>query len=213
MCATIPSSKIFFFLGTATHCVTCYVDQAGFKLTGSSMPLPHKHFTLFLFDCHVLPACVFVRVSDPPGTYSCEQCWDWTPVLLIAEPSLQPQASSLIATIVMHVCTGWFCLSTWHRLELLEIGASVGEVPPWDLAVGYSLSDQWGRAHCGWYHPWAGCLGFYKKASWGWAVVAHAFNPSTREAGRFLSSRSGLQSEFEDSQGYTSLQPKNPIFT
>jgi hypothetical protein len=37
-------------------------------------------------------------------------------------------------------------------------------------------------------------------------VVAHAFNPSTREAeaGRFLSSRpSGLQSEFQDSQGYT----------
>jgi hypothetical protein len=23
-----------------------------------------------------------------------------------------------------------------------------------------------GRAHCGWCHPWAGGLGFYKKASW-----------------------------------------------
>jgi hypothetical protein len=38
-------------------------------------------------------------------------------------------------------------------------------------------------------------------------VVAHAFNPSTREAeaGGFLSSRPapGLQSEFQDSQGYT----------
>jgi hypothetical protein len=36
-------------------------------------------------------------------------------------------------------------------------------------------------------------------------MVAHAFNPSTREAeaGRFLSSRPGLQSEFQDSQGYT----------
>jgi hypothetical protein len=39
-------------------------------------------------------------------------------------------------------------------------------------------------------------------------VVAHAFNPSTREteADRFLSSRPaqpGLQSEFQDSQGYT----------
>jgi hypothetical protein len=37
-------------------------------------------------------------------------------------------------------------------------------------------------------------------------VVAHAFNPSTREAeaGGFLSSRQpGLQSEFQDSQGYT----------
>jgi hypothetical protein len=38
-------------------------------------------------------------------------------------------------------------------------------------------------------------------------VAAHTFNPSTREAeaGRFLSSRGqpGLQSEFQDSQGYT----------
>jgi hypothetical protein len=37
-------------------------------------------------------------------------------------------------------------------------------------------------------------------------VVVHAFNPSTREAeaGGFLSSRpAGLQSEFQDSQGYT----------
>jgi hypothetical protein len=35
-------------------------------------------------------------------------------------------------------------------------------------------------------------------------VVVHAFNPSTREAeaGRFLSSRPGLQNEFQDSQGY-----------
>jgi hypothetical protein len=36
-------------------------------------------------------------------------------------------------------------------------------------------------------------------------VVAHAFNPSTRkaEAGGFLSSRQpGLQSEFQESQGY-----------
>jgi hypothetical protein len=38
------------------------------------------------------------------------------------------------------------------------------------------------------------------------SVVAQAFNPSTQEAqaGGFLSSRQpGLQSEFQDSQGYT----------
>ena len=36
-------------------------------------------------------------------------------------------------------------------------------------------------------------------------MVAHVFKPSTREAeaGGFLSSRPGLQSEFQDSQGYT----------
>ena len=38
------------------------------------------------------------------------------------------------------------------------------------------------------------------------AVVVHTFNPSTREAevGGFLSSRPAcIQSEFQDSQGYT----------
>jgi hypothetical protein len=36
-------------------------------------------------------------------------------------------------------------------------------------------------------------------------VVAHTINPSTwePEAGRFLSSRPGVQSEFQDSRGYT----------
>jgi hypothetical protein len=36
-------------------------------------------------------------------------------------------------------------------------------------------------------------------------MVAHTFNPSTQEAeaGGFLSSKPGLQSEFQDSQGYT----------
>ena len=42
---------------------------------------------------------------------------------------------------------------------------------------------------------------------WGWAVVAHAFNPSTWEskAGGFLSPKPAwsTQSEFQDSQGYT----------
>jgi hypothetical protein len=40
----------------------------------------------------------------------------------------------------------------------------------------------------------------------GRAVVAHAFNPSTREAeaGDFwVRGQHGLQSEFQDSQGYT----------
>ena len=38
-----------------------------------------------------------------------------------------------------------------------------------------------------------------------WAVVAHAFNPSTWEAGRskWVWGQPGLQSELQDSQGYT----------
>jgi hypothetical protein len=45
-----------------------------------------------------------------------------------------------------------------------------------------------------------------KNAEFCRAVVTQAFNPSTQEAeaGRFLSSRQpGLQSEFQDRQGYT----------
>ena len=44
-----------------------------------------------------------------------------------------------------------------------------------------------------------------RKARVSQAVVAHAFNPSTREAlaGGFLSSRPAWSTEFQDSQGYT----------
>jgi hypothetical protein len=34
-------------------------------------------------------------------------------------------------------------------------------------------------------------------------VVAHAFNPSTREADFWVRGQPALQSEFQDSQGYT----------
>ena len=42
------------------------------------------------------------------------------------------------------------------------------------------------------------------ESCFGWVVVAHAFNPSTREveAGGFLSSRPAWSTEFQDSQGY-----------
>jgi hypothetical protein len=66
---------------------------------------------------------------------------------------------------VLRCCTGWFCVSTWHKLELSQRK----EVPPWDPAVSiFSTSDQGraGPAHCVWCHPWTGSLGFYKKASW-----------------------------------------------
>jgi hypothetical protein len=50
------------------------------------------------------------------------------------------------------------------------------------------------------------CMKLLTKQNLSWVVVAHAFNPSIweAEAGGFLSSRPGLQSEFQDSsQGYT----------
>jgi hypothetical protein len=48
---------------------------------------------------------------------------------------------------------------------ITEKGASVVEMPPRDPAVSlFSISDQGGKASCGWGHLWAGSLGFYKKA-------------------------------------------------
>jgi hypothetical protein len=50
-----------------------------------------------------------------------------------------------------------------------------------------------------------------KKKNPSQAVVAHTFNSSTweAEAGRFLSSRQKLQSEFQDSQGKTKKPNQN----
>ena len=44
----------------------------------------------------------------------------------------------------------------------------------------------------------------HKRNITSWAVVAHAFNPSTweAEAGEFSEFEPGLQSEFQDSQGH-----------
>jgi hypothetical protein len=63
--------------------------------------------------------------------------------------------------------TGWFCVSTLHRLELsqrkeLQLGKCLHEIQLWGI---FSISDQEGWPLCGWYHLWAGSLGFYKKAS------------------------------------------------
>jgi hypothetical protein len=53
------------------------------------------------------------------------------------------------------------------QLELLQrkdlqLGKCLHEI---QLQGIFSTSDQGGRAPCGWYHPWTGSLGFYKKAS------------------------------------------------
>jgi hypothetical protein len=39
-------------------------------------------------------------------------------------------------------------------------------MPPWDPTVRHFLSDQRGKAPCGWDHLWVGSLGFYKRAGW-----------------------------------------------
>jgi hypothetical protein len=53
-------------------------------------------------------------------------------------------------------CTGWFCVSTWHRLELsqrkeFQVRKCLHEI---QMEGIFSISDQGGRASCGWYHTW-----------------------------------------------------------
>jgi hypothetical protein len=56
------------------------------------------------------------------------------------------------------------CVNLTQAGVITEKGASVKEMSPWDPTVRhFSISDQEGRTHCG--YPWAGSLGFYKKAS------------------------------------------------
>ena len=45
----------------------------------------------------------------------------------------------------------------------LQLGKCLHEIQLWGI---FSISDQVGRAPCGWYHHWAGILGFNKRAGW-----------------------------------------------
>jgi hypothetical protein len=57
------------------------------------------------------------------------------------------------------------CVNLIQAGVITEKGASVGEVPQRDPAVGiFSIGDQGGKAPYGWDHLWAGSLGFYKRA-------------------------------------------------
>ena len=56
------------------------------------------------------------------------------------------------------------CVNLTQAGVITEKGASVGKMPPQDPGI-FSISDQVGRAPCGWDHLWAGSPGFYKKTS------------------------------------------------
>jgi hypothetical protein len=66
---------------------------------------------------------------------------------------------------ILHLYWLVLCVNLTQAGGITEKGASVGEMPPWDPAVGHFLSDQGRSAPCGWYHLWAGSLGFYEKSS------------------------------------------------
>ena len=67
----------------------------------------------------------------------------------------------------MYVSVYWLvlCVNLTQAGVITEKGASGGkclhEIQLWGI---FSISDQGGRAPCGWYHLWAGALVFYKRA-------------------------------------------------
>jgi hypothetical protein len=79
-----------------------------------------------------------------------------------------PSNGNINKTWTITICTGWFYVSTWHRLGLsqrkeLQLGKCLHEI---QLQGIYSISDQGGKAPCGWDNLWVGSLGFYKRAGW-----------------------------------------------
>jgi hypothetical protein len=79
---------------------------------------------------------------------------------------LQTFTNSITSSLAW--CTGWFYVSTWHRLGLsqrkeLQLGKCLHVIHLWGI---FSISDEGGKAPCGWDHLWSGSLGFYKRAGW-----------------------------------------------
>jgi hypothetical protein len=65
----------------------------------------------------------------------------------------------VLAGFVYQLDTGW----SYHRERSLPWGnASMRS----SCKAFSQLVIKGGRTHCGWCHPWAGSVGFYKKASW-----------------------------------------------
>jgi hypothetical protein len=64
-------------------------------------------------------------------------------------------------------CTGWFCVNLtqleWSQRKELQVRKCLHEIQLWGV---FSISDQGGKAPCGWDRPWAGSLAFYKRAGW-----------------------------------------------
>jgi hypothetical protein len=77
--------------------------------------------------------------------------------------SWQPTKSKIDGVLARFVCQ-------LDRLELSQRKEPPLRKCPHEIHLQgiFSISDQGWEcpAHCGWYHPWAGSLGFYKKASW-----------------------------------------------
>jgi hypothetical protein len=105
-------------------------------------------------------------------------------------------------------------VSTWHRLELSQRSFSWG-IPPRDPAVRHFLiSDEGGKAPCGWDHLWAGSLGFYKRAGWASQVrQASKEHPSMASASApaFWPAWVPVLTSFGDEQQYRSVSWINPF--
>jgi len=104
---------------------------------------------------HRLSACIHDLTLS--HLFCCSQ------TLLLSEPlsKLRLVLSSIVYCLV-------FCVNLTQAGVITEKGAFLEEMPSWDPAVKhfFQLVIKVGRAYCRWCWPWAGSLGFYKKASW-----------------------------------------------
>jgi hypothetical protein len=123
---------------------------------------------------------------------------------------------SLCVLITSSFYNSWFCVSTWHRLELsqrkeLQLGKCLLDIQLWGI---FSISDQGGKAPCRWGHPWAGSLKFYKRGQWAnQGKQASKKQPSIASASAPASWPAGVPglTSFGDEQQYGSVSWINPF--
>jgi hypothetical protein len=110
---------------------------------------------LFVFITIIIGACV-------PGCVCKSQrlCSLFPPTIWLIWIELRsPDLNGVLAGFVRQLDTGW----SYHR----ERSFSWGSASMRSSCKAFSqLVIKGGRTHCGWCHPWAGSLGFYRKASW-----------------------------------------------
>ena len=108
------------------------------------------------------------------------------------------------------LCVNLTQLELWQRKEL-QLGKCLHEVQLWGI---FSISDQVGRAPCGWDHLWAGHLGFYKRVCWAnQGKQASKEHPSMAfaSAPAFWPAWVPVLTSFGDEQRYGSVSRINPF--
>jgi hypothetical protein len=146
--------------------------------------------------------------------------------LFFLSSRITPVELSLNGSFLIYCCSGWFCESTWHRLELsqrkeLKLGKWLHEIQLWGI---FSIIDQGGGAPVGGTIPGLVVLGSIKEhtdrfsAFWLRSSVEHAEQASKEHPSMASASASAswpawvpVLTSFSDEQHHGSVSWINPF--